>query len=80
MPFLAWVGLGLRAPFFVQTASIQRSQVVSKFGSLKNFIASFIEGAWLLQFEDKDCRLTTAALLARVATVDREMAETRRKA
>ena len=49
------------------------------FASLKNFIASLAEDARLQKFEDKDCRLATAALLTRVATVDSEMSETRRE-
>ncbi|HMF25933.1 MAG TPA: TerB family tellurite resistance protein [Pseudolabrys sp.] len=49
------------------------------FGSLKNFIASLVEDARLQKFEDKDCRLATAALLTRVATVDSEMSAARRE-
>lgn len=49
------------------------------FGSLKNFIASLVEDARLQKFEDKDCRLATAALLTRVATVDSEMSAVRRE-
>jgi uncharacterized tellurite resistance protein B-like protein len=50
------------------------------FGSLKSFISNLVEDARLgNQFEDKDCRLATAALLIRVATVDSEMSEARRR-
>ena len=46
------------------------------FGSLKTFFSNLIEDARLRnQFENKDCRLATAALLIRVATVDSEMSE-----
>jgi uncharacterized tellurite resistance protein B-like protein len=49
------------------------------FGSLKSLISDFVEDAGLPnQFESKDCRLATAALLIRVATVDSEMSEARR--
>ena len=49
------------------------------FGSLKDLISSFVENARPQKFEDKDCRLTTAALLIRVATVNSEMSEARQK-
>jgi uncharacterized tellurite resistance protein B-like protein len=49
------------------------------FGSLKNLISSLAEDARLQKFEGTDCRLATAALLTRVATVDREMSEARRQ-
>jgi uncharacterized tellurite resistance protein B-like protein len=45
------------------------------FGWLK----SFVEDARLQKFDDTDCRLATAALLTRVATVNSEMSEARRK-
>jgi uncharacterized tellurite resistance protein B-like protein len=45
------------------------------FGWLK----SFVEDARLQKFDDTDCRLATAALLSRVATVNSEMSEARRK-
>jgi uncharacterized tellurite resistance protein B-like protein len=49
------------------------------FGSLKTFFSNLVEDARLRnQFENKDCRLATAALLIRVATVDSEMSEARR--
>ena len=48
------------------------------FGSLKSFISDFVEDAGLPdQFESRDCRIATAALLIRVATVEREMSEAR---
>ena len=47
-------------------------------GSLKNLISSLVEDARLQKFDDTDCRLATAALLTRVATVDSEMSEARR--
>ena len=49
------------------------------FGSLKDLISSLVEDARLKKFEDTDCRLATAALLIRVATVNSEMSETRRQ-
>jgi uncharacterized tellurite resistance protein B-like protein len=48
------------------------------FASLKNFI-TLVEDARLQKFDDKDSQLATAALLTRVATVDSEMSEARRK-
>ena len=49
------------------------------FGSLKSFISDFVEDAGLPdQFESRDCRIATAALLIRVATVEREMSQARR--
>jgi len=48
------------------------------FGSLKTFVSSFVENATPRnKFGDNDCRLATAALLIRVATVDSEMSEAR---
>src|SRR5215471_664881 len=44
------------------------------FGSLKNFVASAEQDS-----DDWDCRLATAALLTRVATVNSEMSEARRE-
>lgn len=58
---------------------MERSKAVSMFGSLKDFIANLVEDARLQKFEDKDCRLATAALLIRVATVDSELSEARRE-
>ena len=49
------------------------------FGSLKNVIASLMGDAGPRKFEDKDCQLTTAALLTRVATVNSEMSDVRRE-
>jgi len=49
-------------------------------GSLKTFISSLVENARLPnKFENKHCQLATAALLIRVATVDSEMSESRRR-
>jgi uncharacterized tellurite resistance protein B-like protein len=48
------------------------------FGSLKNIIAD-LKSARPQKFGDKDCRLATAALLTRVATVDSEMSKARRE-
>jgi uncharacterized tellurite resistance protein B-like protein len=49
------------------------------FGSLKAFISNLGEDERPQnQFEKKDCRLPTAALLVRVATVESEMSEARR--
>jgi uncharacterized tellurite resistance protein B-like protein len=48
------------------------------FGLLKTLISSLIDDVQPLnQFENKDCRLATAALLIRVATIDGEMSEAR---
>jgi uncharacterized tellurite resistance protein B-like protein len=60
-------------------AGVKRSEAVSMFGWLKSFISCLIGDARLQKFEDTDCRLATAALLIRVATVNSEMSETRRK-
>jgi uncharacterized tellurite resistance protein B-like protein len=50
------------------------------FESLKSFISDLVEDAGRPdQFEGKDCRLATAALLIRVTTVDSEMSEARRR-
>ncbi|HVI14305.1 MAG TPA: TerB family tellurite resistance protein [Pseudolabrys sp.] len=48
------------------------------FGSFKNFIAHLIAGAEQ-NSDDKDCRLATAALLTRVATVNSEMSQARQE-
>src|SRR5215510_6106699 len=48
-------------------------------GSFKDFIAGLVGEPRLQRLEDKDCRLATAALLIRVATVDSEMSEARRE-
>jgi uncharacterized tellurite resistance protein B-like protein len=48
------------------------------FASLKNFMASLVEDTRLQKFDDRDCRLATAALLTRVATVNSEMSQARR--
>ena len=47
--------------------------------SLRNFIANLVEDTRLQKFEERDCRLATAALLTRVATVNSEMSEARRE-
>ncbi|MGB8894567.1 MAG: TerB family tellurite resistance protein [Pseudolabrys sp.] len=49
------------------------------FGWLKSFVSSLLGDARLQKFEDTDCRLATAALLTRVATVNSEMSEARRR-
>ena len=49
------------------------------FGSLKSFISDLVEDAGRPdQFEGRDCRLATAALLIRVTTVDSDMSKARR--
>jgi uncharacterized tellurite resistance protein B-like protein len=49
------------------------------FGSLKALISNLVEYPRLQnQFDNMDCRLATAALLVRVATVRSEMSEARR--
>ena len=60
-------------------AGIERSEATPMFGSLRNFVTSLAGDARLKKLEDKDCQLATAALLARVATVDSEMSEARRE-
>ena len=60
-------------------AGVKRSEALSMFGSLKNLISSLVEDARLQRFEDTGCRVATAALLTRVATVDSEMSEARRE-
>lgn len=49
------------------------------FRSFKDFIARLSSSNGLQGFEGNECQLATAALLARVATVDREMSEARRE-
>jgi uncharacterized tellurite resistance protein B-like protein len=49
------------------------------FGSLKNLISRLIEDGRLQNLEDADCRLATAALLTRVATVHSEMSAAKRE-
>jgi len=52
---------------------------MTMFGSLKSFISDFVEDAGLPdQFESRECWIATAALLIRVATVEREMSQARR--
>lgn len=53
--------------------------VVSMFGWLKDSISGLVGDLGPQKFEAKDCRLATAALLTRVATVDNEMSESRRE-
>ena len=55
------------------------AEAVPMFGALKTFISRLVEDARRVnQFDSNDCRLATAALLIRVATVDSEMSEARR--
>ena len=49
------------------------------FRSFKDFIASLSSSTGVQRFEAEERQLATAALLARVATVDREMSEARRE-
>jgi uncharacterized tellurite resistance protein B-like protein len=50
------------------------------FGWLKSFVSSLLGDARLQKFEDDtNCRLATAALLTRVATVNSEMSKARRR-
>ena len=60
-------------------AGVKRSEAVSMFEWLKSFVSCLVGDVRLQKFEDTDCRLATAALLTRVATVNSEMSETRRK-
>jgi uncharacterized tellurite resistance protein B-like protein len=60
-------------------AGVKRSEALSMFGWLKSFVSSLVEDARLQKSGDTDCRLATAALLTRVATVNSEMSEARRK-
>lgn len=49
-------------------------------GSLRTLISNLVDDARLQdRFHNKDCRLATAALLIRVATVQSEMSEARRR-
>jgi len=48
-------------------------------GSLKKLISGLLEDTKLQKLGDTDCRLATAALLTRVATVNSEMSEARRE-
>ena len=49
-------------------------------GSLRTLISNLVDDARLQdQFRNMDCRLATAALLIRVATVQSEMSEARRR-
>ena len=57
----------------------KRNQAVSMFGSLKDLISSLVEDARPQKIEETNCRLATAALLIRVATVNSEMSEARRQ-
>jgi uncharacterized tellurite resistance protein B-like protein len=51
---------------------------VPMFGSLKAIVSRLLEGARSQdRFENKECRLATAALLLRVATVECEMSQAR---
>jgi uncharacterized tellurite resistance protein B-like protein len=56
-----------------------RNGVVTMFGSLKTLISSLVHNARLKERVENDCLLAIAALLIRVATVDREMSEARRE-
>jgi uncharacterized tellurite resistance protein B-like protein len=69
----------LEPPLYRRIAGVKRSEAVSMFGSLKNLISSLVEDARSQKFEDTDCRVATAALLTRVATVNSEMSEARRE-
>jgi len=60
-------------------ARIGYGKAVSMFGWLKDFTSGLVGDLGPQKFEDKDCRLATAALLTRVATVDNEMSESRRE-
>jgi uncharacterized tellurite resistance protein B-like protein len=64
----------------LRTSSSRRAQqVVCMFGSLKAFFARLGQDAGLQnRLDGDDCRVATAALLIRVATVDREMSQGRR--
>ena len=65
------------APLYRRMAGVKRSEAVSMFGWLKSFVSSLVGDARLQKFEETDCRLATAALLTRVATVNSEMSEAR---
>ena len=58
---------------------VDGSEAGSMFGSLKSVVISLVEEMKSQDFEDEGCQLATAALLTRVATVDSEMTEARRK-
>ena len=69
----------LELPLYRRIAGVKPREAVSMFGSLKNLISTLFGDARLKKLEDTDCRLATAALLTRVATVDSEMSEARRE-
>jgi uncharacterized tellurite resistance protein B-like protein len=69
----------LEPPLYRRKAGVKRNEAVSMFGLLKDLISSFVKNARPQKFEDTDCRLATATLLIRVATVNSEMSETRRQ-
>jgi uncharacterized tellurite resistance protein B-like protein len=57
-----------------------RMEAASMIGSLRTLISNLVDDARLQdQFRNMDCRLATAALLIRVATVQSEMSEARRR-
>jgi uncharacterized tellurite resistance protein B-like protein len=63
----------------LEPLALKRNEAVSMFGSLKTLIASLVNDAGLEnRFENKDCRVATAALLIRVASVDGELSEAKR--
>lgn len=69
-----------RPGFSVGWRRAKRDEAATMFGQLKTFISSFVKDARLLnQFENKDCRLATGALLIRVATVDGELSAARQE-
>jgi uncharacterized tellurite resistance protein B-like protein len=69
---------GLDRPQPARMARRQAQWAATMFESLKTLIASLAEDATRAdQFETKNCRLATAALLIRVATADGEMSEAR---
>jgi uncharacterized tellurite resistance protein B-like protein len=58
---------------------VSSNQEVMMIGSLKAFLLQVFENARSKeQLKNKDCRLATVALLARVATVNGEMSQARR--
>jgi uncharacterized tellurite resistance protein B-like protein len=60
--------------------SAYRNRTGSMFGSVKTLFSHLVDGARLhTQFEIKDRLVATAALLIRIATVDKELSEARRR-
>jgi uncharacterized tellurite resistance protein B-like protein len=76
MPCQPWADEARTA---IRMVGTERSEATSMLKSLRNFIASFAGNGRPRTFENRNCRLATAALLTRVATVDSDMSQARRE-